>query len=120
MHELKLNKNHDLELKGNSIARFTSEQTQQRTSQLALCVMKTNEGEAFIDNTHGIPWTEKILGLAIQNLDVATRIIRKKMQEVDGIQKVVKVELQPNLRKRTMNGVVVLLNEQGKLARVEY
>ena len=42
------------------------------------------------------------------------------MQEVDGVQKVVKVELQPNLRKRTMNGVVVLLNEQGKLARVEY
>lgn len=96
MNELRLNNSHDIELSGSRIARIVKEDpdaARKEAEQQCLCLLRCEEGESFIDYTHGVPWFNRILGLPAQYLDVATAIIRKKLSALPTVKKVVKIAL---------------------------
>jgi hypothetical protein len=102
MNEFRLNSSHDLQLSGTHIARIRKEDHDAyRTiaEQQCLCLLRCEEGESFVDYTHGVPWFKRILGLPAQYLDVATAIIRDKLTALPTVKKVVKIVLDVNGRK---------------------
>lgn len=105
MNEMRLNNNHDIELSGNRIARIVKDDAdayRKEAEQQSLCLLKCEEGESFVDYTHGVPWFNRILGLPAQYLDVATAIIRQKLSELPTVKKVVQVSLE--VKGRNMGG----------------
>ena len=96
MNELRLNSFHDIELSGNRISRILktdADAPRKEAEQQCLCLLRCEEGESFIDYTHGVPWFKRILGLPAQHLDVATAIIRKKLSQLPTVKKVFKIAL---------------------------
>ena len=73
MNEMALDNSHDIFLDGDHICRIGN--IAKKVRQAVLCLLKTEEGEAFTNIEHGVPWLEKIAGLPISHLDVAQRII---------------------------------------------
>lgn len=92
MNEMRLDNNHNVYLDGDKIARF-SNNSKNEIAQLVECMLKTEEGEAFTNIEHGIPWLEKILGLPMSHLDVATKIIKEKILQVEGVESIISLEL---------------------------
>lgn len=118
MNEMRLDEMHDVSLSGKSIARFRDsgrETVRDRTGQLCLCLLRTEEGESFIDATHGVPWFSKILGLPAQHLDVAARIVREKLASVPGVDKVIKVGLDAD--GRNLGGSFAVMSADGTVSR---
>ena len=72
MNEMSLDKSHDIFLDGDHICRIGN--IAKKVRQAVLCLLKTEEGEAFTNIEHGVPWLEKIAGLPVSHLDVAQRI----------------------------------------------
>lgn len=102
MNEFRLNSSHDLQLSGTHIARIRKEDHdayRTMAEQQCLCLLRCEEGESFVDYTHGVPWFKRILGLSAQYLDVATAIIRDKLTALPNVKKVVKIVLDVNGRK---------------------
>lgn len=99
MNELRLDENHDLQLSGSRIARILKsdpDACRKEAEQACLCLLRCEEGESFVDYTHGVPWFNKILGLPAQHLDVATAIIRQKLSSLPSVKKVVQIVLNAN------------------------
>lgn len=118
MNEMRLDENHDVRLSGGSIERFQGKgrnESGARTGQLCLCMLRTEEGESFIDATHGVPWFSKILGLPAQHLDVAARIVREKLSSVPGVDKVIKVGLDAD--GRNLGGSFAVMSADGTVSR---
>ena len=121
MNEMRLDERHDVSLSGNSIARFRDsgrETVRERTGQLCLCLLRTEEGESFIDGTHGVPWFGKILGLPVQHLDVAARIVREKLASLREVKKVVKVTLRAD--GRNLGGSFSVQTSDGTVAKGDF
>lgn len=107
MNELRLNNNHDLELSGTRIARIAKDDAdayRKEAEQQCLCLLRCEEGESFVDHTHGVPWFHRILGLPMQHLDVATKIIREKLSELPTVKKVLQIRLDVKEGKRNLTG----------------
>lgn len=121
MNELRLNNSHDIELSGNRIARILKDDPdafRNGAEQQCLCYLRCEEGESFVDYTHGIPWFKRILGLPTQYLDVATSIIRQKLSELPKVKKVVKIVLSVNGRK--MGGTFKVQANDGSVTTGEF
>lgn len=121
MNELRLNNHHDLELSGTRIARILKDDPdafRKESEQQCLCVLRCEEGESFVDYTHGIPWFHRILGLPVQYLDVATAIIRKKLSELQTVKKVVQIVL--NVKGRNMGGSFKVQARDGSVTTGEF
>lgn len=121
MNELRLNNSHDLELSGNHIARIEKnddDANRKECEQQCLCLLRCEEGESFVDYTHGVPWFNKILGLPIQYLDVATAIIRQKLSQMPTVKKVLQVILDVN--GRNMSGTFKVQSKDGDVTTGEF
>ena len=121
MNELRLNNNHDLELSGNSIARIVKDDAdayRKESEQQCLCLLRCEEGESFVDYTHGVPWFKRILGLPAQYLDVATAIIRQKLSQLPAVKKVVKISLE--VKGRNMGGKFKVQAKDGSVTTGEF
>lgn len=121
MNELRLNNSHDIELSGNRIARILPgepESFRKEAEQQCLCLLKCEEGESFVDYTHGVPWFNRILGLPAQYLDVATAIIRQKLSELPTVKKVVQVALE--VKGRNMGGKFRVQANDGSVTTGEF
>ena len=121
MNELRLNNSHDLELSGTRIARILKDYpdaSRKEAEQQCLCLLRCEEGEAFVDHTHGVPWFHRILGLPAQYLDVATSIIRQKLSELPTVKKVVKIAL--DVKGRNMGGTFKVQAKDGSVTTGEF
>lgn len=122
MNELKLNNSHDIELSGGHIARIFGEgreSTRKECEQQCLCLLRCEEGEAFVDYTHGVPWFHRILGLPAQYLDVATAIIRKKLSALPTVKKVIQIALEVKSG-RKMGGTFTVQSNDGSVTTGEF
>ena len=99
MNEMALDNSHDIFLDGDHICRIGN--IAKKVRQAVLCLLKTEEGEAFTNIEHGVPWLEKIAGLPISHLDVAQRIIREKIEAVKGAKSVIAIDLATDGRNLT-------------------
>lgn len=102
MNELLLSKENDIYLDGDRIARIgrsSPRSVAASVRQAVLCMLRTEEGEAFADIEEGVPWFGRILGLEAAHLDVATKIIREKILAVGGVAEVVSLNLDVDGRK---------------------
>ena len=99
MNEMALDNSHDIFLDGDHICRIGN--IAKKVRQAVLCLLKTEEGEAFTNIEHGVPWLEKIAGLPISHLDVAQRIIREKLEAVKGVKSVIAIDLATDGRNLT-------------------
>ncbi len=99
MNEMALDNSHDIFLDGDHICRIGN--IAKKVRQAVLCLLKTEEGEAFTNIEHGVPWLEKIAGLPISHLDVAQRIIREKIEAVKGVKSVIAIDLATDGRNLT-------------------
>lgn len=121
MNELRLNSSHDVELFGNRIARIVNgdgDAYRKEAEQQCLCLLRCEEGESFIDHTHGVPWFNRILGLPVQYLDVATKIIREKLSALPTVEKVVKIVL--DVKGRNIGGTFKVQAKDGSLTTGEF
>ena len=98
-NEMALDNSHDIFLDGDHICRIGN--IAKKVRQAVLCLLKTEEGEAFTNIEHGVPWLEKIAGLPISHLDVAQRIIREKIEAVKGVKSVIAIDLATDGRNLT-------------------
>lgn len=99
MNEMALNNSHDIFLDGDHICRIGN--IAKKVRQAVLCLLKTEEGEAFTNIEHGVPWLEKIAGLPVSHLDLAQRIIREKIEAVKGVKSVIAIDLATDGRNLT-------------------
>ena len=99
MNEMALDNSHDIFLDGDHICRIGN--IAKKVRQAVLCLLKTEEGEAFTNIEHGVPWLEKITGLPVSHLDVAQRIIREKIEAVKGVKSVIAIDLATDGRNLT-------------------
>ena len=107
MNDLRLSSGHDIYLSGDRIARFPksgNRATASSVGQAALCMARTEEGEAFADPGEGIPWFRSILGMPESHLDVALRLVREKIEAVPGVSECVRLELSAERGARKMSG----------------
>lgn len=121
MNELALNRNHDLELSGTRIARIAKDDQdayRKESEQQCICLLKCEEGESFVDYTHGVPWFHRILGLPAQHLDVATAIVRQKLSELPTVKKVVQVAL--DVKGRNIGGTFKVQANDGSVTTGEF
>lgn len=121
MNELRLNSNHDLELDGSRIARIVkadADAYRNEAEQQCLCLLRCEEGESFVDYTHGVPWFHRILGLPVQYLDVATAIIRQKLAELPTVKKVVQIAL--DVKGRNVGGTFKVQAKDGNVTTGEF
>lgn len=121
MNELRLNQDHDLELSGTRISRILKTDVdcfRKEAEQQCLCLLRCEEGESFVDYTHGIPWFNRILGLPAQYLDVATSIIRNKISSLSRVKKVIKIAL--DVRGRNMGGTFKVQARDGSVTTGEF
>lgn len=91
MNEMALDNSHDIFLDGDHICRIGN--IAKKVRQAVLCLLKTEEGEAFTNIEHGVPWLERIAGLPVSHLDVAQRIIREKIEAIKGVKSVIAIDL---------------------------
>ncbi|SHL04478.1 hypothetical protein [Fibrobacter sp. UWH4] len=123
MNELRLDNAHDIYRDGASIARLkkdTAEVHRLRAQQAGLCLLRCEEGESFVDYTHGVPWFNRILGLPVQHLDVATKIIREKLSELPTVKKVLQLTLDVKEGKRNLTGSFKVQANDGSVATGEF
>ena len=99
MNEMALDNSHDIFLDGDHICRIGN--IAKKVRQAVLCLLKTEEGEAFTNIEHGVPWLEKIAGLPVSHLDVAQRIIREKIEAIKGVKSVIAIDLATDGRNLT-------------------
>lgn len=119
MNEMRLDQSHDIYLEGGSIARFgTGSSRSERVGQLALCMMKTEEGEAFTDIEHGIPWFDQVLEIPQSFVDVAAAMIRDKLKAVPGVKSVPNVTVRVD--GRNFSGKYTVMAEDGSTATDEF
>lgn len=121
MNEFRLNSSHDIQLSGTHIARIRKEDHDAYKSmaqQQCLCLLRCEEGESFVDYTHGVPWFKKILGLPVQYLDVATAIIRDKLTALPTVKKVVKIVL--DVKGRNVGGTFKVQAKDGNVTTGEF
>lgn len=121
MNELRLDENHDLQLSGTRIARILKSDPdayRKEAEQACLCLLRCEEGESFIDYTHGVPWFNRILGLPAQYLDVATAIIRQKLSALHSVKKVVQIVL--NAKGRNLTGTFKVQARDGSVTTGEF
>lgn len=88
------------------LARFGDSDTALRARQRVNCLLRTEEGEAFAEAGYGVPWFAEILGLGAAHLDVATAIIREKVEGLDCVDKVTKIKLEAKAGGRSVGGTV--------------
>lgn len=121
MNEFRLNSSHDIELSGTHIARIRKDEKdayKAMAQQQCLCLLRCEEGESFVDYTHGVPWFKKILGLPVQYLDVATAIIREKLSALPTVNKVVQIAL--DVKKRNIGGTFKVQAKDGSVTSGEF
>ena len=121
MNELRLDNNHDIALSGTHIARILPSDVdsyRKEAEQQCLCLLRCEEGESFVDYTHGVPWFNRILGLPAQYLDVATAIIRQKLSQLPTVKKVVKIALE--VKGRNMGGKFKVQAQDGSVTTGEF
>ena len=121
MNELRLDSNHDIALSGTHIARILPsdpDAARKEAEQQCLCLLRCEEGESFVDYTHGVPWFHRILGLPAQYLDVATAIIRQKLSQLPSVKKVVKISLE--VKGRNMGGKFKVQAKDGSVTTGEF
>ena len=121
MNEFRLDSSHDLELDGTHIARIRKEEKDSyktMAQQQCLCLLRCEEGESFVDYTHGVPWFKKILGMPVQYLDVATAIIREKLAALPTVKKVVQIALQ--VKGRNIGGTFKVQANDGSVTSGEF
>lgn len=99
MNEMALDNSHDIFLDGDHICRIGN--IAKKVRQAVLCLLKTEEGEAFTNIEHGVPWLERIAGLPVSHLDVAQRIIREKIEAIKGVKSVIAIDLATDGRNLT-------------------
>ena len=123
MNELRLDNNHDIALSGTHIARIMPsdpDAARKEAEQQCMCLLKCEEGESFVDYTHGVPWFHRILGLPAQYLDVATAIIRQKLSQLPTVKKVVKISLEVKGGRRNMGGKFKVQAKDGSVTTGEF
>ena len=123
MNELRLDNNHDISLSGTHIARILpsdADSYRKEAEQQCLCLLRCEEGESFVDYTHGVPWFKRILGLPAQYLDVATAIIRQKLSQLPTVKKVVKIALEVKGGSRNMGGKFKVQARDGSVTTGEF
>lgn len=121
MNEFRLDSSHDLKLDGTHIARIRKEEKdayKTMAQQQCLCLLRCEEGESFVDYTHGVPWFKKILGMPVQYLDVATAIIREKLAALPTVKKVVQIALQ--VKGRNIGGTFKVQANDGSVTSGEF
>ena len=121
MNELRLDNNHDIALSGTHIARILPSDVdsyRKEAEQQCLCLLRCEEGESFVDYTHGVPWFNRILGLPAQYLDVATAIIRQKLSQLPTVKKVLKISLE--VKGRNMGGKFKVQAKDGSVTTGEF
>lgn len=125
MNELRLNENHDIFVKNGHLCRFKKPDDDRRgltrrdcVAQSVLCMLKTEMGEAFSNIEHGVPWFNQILGLPVSYLDVATKILREKISQVEGVKKVISINLSVN--GRNASGTFKILTSDDELTSGEF
>ena len=111
MRELILDSSHDITTTAYGdgqlcLSRFGDSDTALRAKQRVNCLLRTEEGEAFADAGYGVPWFSEILGLGTAHLDVATALIREKVEEMDCVEKVSKVKIEVPSGGRKLGGSV--------------
>lgn len=123
MNELRLDNNHDIALSGTHIARILPSDVdsyRKEAEQQCLCLLRCEEGESFVDYTHGVPWFKRILELPAQYLDVATAIIRQKLSQLPTVKKVVKIALEVKGGSRNMGGKFKVQARDGSVTTGEF
>lgn len=123
MNEMALNSNHDIGLNaaGTGLSRVTADAFQpqvKRVRQAVLCLLRTNEGEAFTDGSHGVPWFDKVLTLPETHLDLAKKIIEEKITGLEGVRKIRTVKLKTD--GRNLSGEIAIECEEGGVAEVDF
>lgn len=89
-----------------------------RVKQAILCLLRTNEGEAFTDGKHGVPWFDKILGLSETHLDLARKIIEEKIRALEGVKRITNMTLKTD--GRNLSGSVSVECTDGGIAEAEF
>lgn len=120
---MKLDKSHDigLDASGTGLSRILpgdfKPQTK-RVGQAVLCLLRTNEGEAFTDGSHGIPWFDKILTLSETHLDLARRIIEEKVAATAGVERIKALTLKTD--GRNLSGEIAVECGDGSVAEASF
>lgn len=120
---MKLDGTHDISLAGDGIMRVSASSGYTRAdsaAQAVLCMLRTEEGEAFADPSEGVPWFRRILGLPASHLDVAARILRAKAEGVRGVSRVESLELDSDGQVRNVSGHVRIKADDGTTATEEF
>lgn len=121
MNEFRLDNSHDIEAVDGHILRIKktdADAYRKIAEQQCLCLLRCEEGESFVDGTHGVPWFDRILGLPAQYLDIATSIIRNKISSLSGVKKVIKIAL--DVRGRNMGGTFKVQARDGSVTTGEF
>lgn len=121
MNELRLDNSHDIEAVNGHIVRIRktdADAYRKIAEQQCLCLLRCEEGESFIDGTHGVPWFDRVLGLPAQYLDIATSIIRSKLSGLSSVRKVVQIVL--DVKGRNMGGTFKVQAKDGSVTTGEF
>ena len=118
-----LDRSHDigLDAAGTGLSRILpggSGSRAKRVKQAVLCLLKTNEGEAFTDGTHGIPWFDRVLTLPETHLDLAKRILEEKILAVDGVRRIRTLTLETD--GRNLSGTISVECDGGEVAEAGF
>lgn len=103
MNELYLNAAHDILIDSEHFVRISGEDNKEvlkrAIAQEILCMLKTEQDEAFTDYSYGIPWLNEIMELPVSYLDVAIKIIKEKISKINGVSEIVALNLKVDGRK---------------------
>lgn len=91
MNERKLDSSHDIYLEGTHVARTTT--LGQVVVQRVTCLLKTFEGECFINEDAGIPWYDDVLGADNNLMKHIAATLKEKILSLENVEKIVKFSL---------------------------
>lgn len=100
MLDLALNaQTHDLVIENGDLIAIDNAE---RVAQQIKIQLLTWLGEWFLDVTHGVPYLDYIL-VKNPNLELARSIFREQIMKVDDVDNVLSINLQYDIKTRTMN-----------------
>lgn len=97
MNERKLNSLNDIFLDGSSVCRCVAKK--ETFIQRIKCFLKTFEGECFTNEGLGMPWLKDFLGNDNVSIHHMQKIIKDKIEELEGVSEVLESEVIFNDRK---------------------
>lgn len=105
----------DIVLKGGSFPRIDN--FEDKVLQAVSCFMKTFQGECFSDRDAGVPWFGKILGNDAASWSYIQQVLRERILEVPGVQRVISSSMM--FEKRNIKGSFSIELDNGETRTYE-